>query len=248
MTSLLRVTLAGLTALLLGGALFTGQAWAQPPHDFTTRVTTDTLNVRARPSTAAPIVGAVHGGDLVTVVETVDGEEVLDNNVSWFRLPSGGFIYSAYTAAGGGLNGSTASPGRTSTGRSGRWIEIDRSAQIARAFEDGEVVYTAPVTVGVQAFPTPVGQFRILRRVFNETMDSSTIGIPRNAPGGYFLRNVLYTQYITNDGVALHLNYWSPPSAFGNYPTSHGCIGLREADARFFWNFASIGTPVIVTA
>jgi hypothetical protein len=28
--------------------------------------------------------------------------------------------------------------------------------------------------------PTPTGEFTILRRVANETMDSLTIGIPRN--------------------------------------------------------------------
>ena len=203
-------------------------------------VTVDFLNVRARPSTDAAILGLLEPGDSFTAVNVVAGEEVLVGNSTWFQLPSGGYVYSAYTRP--GRNG-TVSNG----GLSGRWIEIDRSAQVARAIEDGRVVYSAPVTVGTETFPTPIGSFRIYSRVYNETMDSSTVGIPVNSPNGYYLTGVLYTQYFT-DGVALHYNYWSPPEAFGNYPGSHGCIGLRLGDAAFFWNFAGIGTPVIVRA
>ena len=39
---------------------------------------------------------------------------------------------------------------------------------------------------------------------------------------------------------------FTPASAFGGYPTSHGCVGMPLAAARFFWNFASVGTPVTV--
>lgn len=201
-------------------------------------VVSDELNIRSAPTTAAAIIGRLHAGDVVTVAASVDGREVLRNNVTWFRLPSGGYIYSAYTTGGDGTTAST-------DGIAGRWVEVDRSAQVARAMQNGRVVYTAPVTIGTPAFPTPVGRFRIFGRVLNETMDSRTIGIPLGAPGGYFLRNVLYTQYFV-DGVSLHYNYWSPPEAFGNYPGSHGCVGLMLEDARFFWNFADIGTPVIV--
>jgi lipoprotein-anchoring transpeptidase ErfK/SrfK len=128
---------------------------------------------------------------------------------------------------------------------SGRWIEVDTSRGVVYAVQDGRVVYTALATVGVPQYPTPKGRFRIFRRVYNETMDSSTIGIPRNAPGGYYLTGVLYTQYFY-DGAALHYNYWSPASAFGSAAGSHGCVGLRLSDAAFFWNFATIGTLVIV--
>jgi len=91
----------------------------------------------------------------------------------------------------------------------------------------------------------PRVRYTIQRRVANETMDSATVGIPRDSPDGYYLTGVLYTQYF-NNGYSLHYNYWSPPEAFGNYPGSHGCVGLQLADAEFFWNFADIGTPVII--
>ena len=77
-------------------------------------------------------------------------------------------------------------------------------------------------------------------------MDSSTLGVPRNAPDGYYLKNVRYVQYFLGDGIALHANYWMPDSVFGTTNTSHGCVGMREADAKFFWDFADIGTSVVV--
>ncbi len=82
-----------------------------------------------------------------------------------------------------------------------------------------------------------------MRRVANETMDSSTIGIPRTARGGYYLRNVLFTQYFTSGGASLHYNYWS--SNFGS-AGSHGCLGLSYADSAWLWNWATIGTPLSI--
>ena len=203
-----------------------------------TVVISDAVNVRAAPSTDAAILDTLAPGDQMTVAGQVAGEQVLDSNSTWWRTASGGYVYSAYTTP-------VADSSVSSDGMTGRWIEVDRSALVARAVENGNVVYTAPVTLGTASYPTPSGTFYIHSRVANETMDSSTVGIPRNVPGGYYLTGVLYTQYFT-DAVAIHYNYWSPPEAFGHYPGSHGCVGMQLADAAFFWSFGGIGTPVIV--
>ncbi|HYW88653.1 MAG TPA: L,D-transpeptidase, partial [Chloroflexota bacterium] len=104
-------------------------------------------------------------------------------------------------------------------------------------------VRTMYTIIGRGALTTPTGNFSIIRRVANETMDSSTIGIPRDGPGGYYLTGVLYTQYFTNGGASIHYNYWS--GNFG-YPGSHGCLGLSYDDAAFMWDFADYGTPVSI--
>ena len=126
----------------------------------------------------------------------------------------------------------------------GKWIDadLDEPAMVT-AYEGNKVVMTTLAIKGVNKYPTPQGSFSILRRVANETMDSETIGIPRDAPGGYMLKNVLYTQYFTNDGASLHYNYWA--GTFG-YPGSHGCLGLTLEDSKWLWDWASVGTPVIV--
>jgi L,D-transpeptidase catalytic domain len=111
------------------------------------------------------------------------------------------------------------------------------------AYEGQTAVRTMLALRGVARFPTPVGVFSIQRRVPNETMDSMTLGIPHNSPYGYLVKNVLYTQYFTPDGASLHDNYWS--SNFGGVG-SHGCLGLSLADSRWLWDWANIGTPVVV--
>ena len=126
----------------------------------------------------------------------------------------------------------------------GRWIDVDLDEPaMVTAYEGNKVVYTTLAIKGTRNTPTPVGTFSILRRVRNETMDSETIGIPRDGPGGYLLKNVLYTQYFTPDGASLHYNYWT--GTFG-YAGSHGCLGLSLEDSRWLWDWAEVGTPVVV--
>jgi len=126
----------------------------------------------------------------------------------------------------------------------GRWVDANISEPVmVTAYEGDRPVYSALAVKGTVAFQTPTGVFRILRRVANETMDSATLGIPRTSPNGYYLKDVLYTQYFTGDGAALHYNYWR--SNWG-YAGSHGCMGMNFDDSKFFWDFASVGTPVYV--
>jgi len=121
-----------------------------------------------------------------------------------------------------------------------RWILVDLSRQTATAMIGDTPLYTAQATTGKPGWETPRGSFRILYRVENETMTSAAIG----AEEYYVLDDVLWTQYFTDRGHALHLNYWREDYYFGRIPSSHGCVGLRYADAEFFWNFATYGTRV----
>ncbi len=127
-----------------------------------------------------------------------------------------------------------------------RWIGVSLSQQTATAYVGQTPVYVAPVSTGKPGWETPTGTFSIGRRVYNETMDSATIGVPRTSPEGYYLTDIYFTQYFTSNGVALHYNWWAPRSVFGRQPTSHGCVGMDWADAAFFWTFATTGTPVVV--
>jgi lipoprotein-anchoring transpeptidase ErfK/SrfK len=126
-----------------------------------------------------------------------------------------------------------------------RWIAVDLTTQRAVAFVGAQPVRVALVTTGMDGWETPVGDFHIYSRVENETMTSDFLGIPRDAADGYYLEDVYFTQYFISS-VALHYNYWRPDSYFGNVRSSHGCVGMRYADAEFFWNFANIGTRVVV--
>jgi L,D-transpeptidase catalytic domain/Bacterial SH3 domain len=126
----------------------------------------------------------------------------------------------------------------------GRWLDVSLTgAAKVVAYEGGEPVRQFFAIKGVAKFPTPLGAWSIVRRVADETMDSTTIGIPRNSPGGYFLQHVLYTQYFRDTGESLHYNWWS--SAWGT-SGSHGCLGLSLGDSKWLWDWATIGTPVYI--
>lgn len=129
---------------------------------------------------------------------------------------------------------------------SGRHFEADlREPALLTAFEDGGAVWSTLTLKGTVAHRTPSGVHHVLWRVPNETMTSERVypPIPRDAPGGYYLTGVLWTQYFTRDGASIHYNYWS-----GNwgYAGSHGCLGIGYNEARFAWDWADIGTSVYV--
>lgn len=203
--------------------------------DWTGTVTAGGLNVRPTPDTTQAPVGTLRYGDTVTVVASVKGEAVLGSD-TWYQIGPGQYVVGTYVAR--------KVSGVAEFGTGERWIDVDLSHKVARAMVDDAPVYTADVTIGRTGSSTPVGRFSVLRRVANEIMDSSTIGIPRDSPDGYYLTGVLYTQYFLPTGQALHYNYWVPDSYFGQAASSRGCIGLRLADAKFFWDFADVGTTV----
>jgi hypothetical protein len=126
----------------------------------------------------------------------------------------------------------------------GRWIDADlQEPAMLTAYEGSRIVLDTLTIKGTIANETPTGTFTIQRRVQDETMDSGTLGIDPHGPGGYHLEHVLNTQYFTNDGASIHYNYWS--SNFG-YSGSHGCLGVSLSDSQFLWNWADVGTPVVI--
>jgi hypothetical protein len=126
----------------------------------------------------------------------------------------------------------------------GHWLDVNLSVPATVAAFEGVTEVNSFLTIkGAGPRPTPTGNFTIMRRVANETMNSDTIGIPRFGPGGYYLTNVLFTQYFTNDGASLHYNYWS---GMWGYAGSHGCLGLTYKDSAWLWEWAHVGTPLII--
>ena len=128
----------------------------------------------------------------------------------------------------------------------GKWFEADlKEPALLTAYEGSAPVWNTLTLKGTTANRTPIGEHGILWRVPNETMTSERVypPIPRNAPGGYYLTGVLYTQYFTSDGASIHYNYWS--SNWG-YAGSHGCLGIALHEAKWAWDWAEVGTPVTV--
>jgi lipoprotein-anchoring transpeptidase ErfK/SrfK len=131
-------------------------------------------------------------------------------------------------------------------GQHEHWVDVNLSQQVAVAMDGSNAVQLIFVTTGGPGWETPTGTFHILNRVEDETMKSDSLGIPIDSPNGYDLDHVMYTQYFTTEGHALHDNYWQPHSVFGSKATSHGCVGMELNDANFLWGFLSYGGRVVI--
>ena len=67
----------------------------------------------------------------------------------------------------------------------GHWIDVDLTLPARMtAYADSTPVRSMLPIVGRGPMATPTGTFSIIRRVADETMDSATVSIPRNGPGG----------------------------------------------------------------
>lgn len=196
----------------------------------------DNPNIRSGPSTADPVVGTLETGQPVDVIAWVEGERVDGVVDTWAELAPGEYVYGNML----GKSKPSAPPAAPQT-FSGHWIDVNLTQQVITAYNGDTPVYWAVMSSGAPGWETPAGTFNIRRRVANETMTSNSLAV--SVPVPYDLTNVLWTQYFTPYGTALHDNYWKDPATFG-VPTSHGCVGMLEPDAHFFWNWAALGTVV----
>jgi hypothetical protein len=121
-----------------------------------------------------------------------------------------------------------------------KWIEINITTKRMYVHEYADIVRTFLVSAGAPATPTVTGQFKIISKLVSQDMSGANVDGSR-----YFQPRVPYVNYFYG-GYAIHGNYWRPASWFGNINSSHGCVGLMTADSEWLYNWAPIGTPVII--
>ena len=113
-----------------------------------------------------------------------------------------------------------------------RWIEIDLSSQRLIAWEGGRSVYAIIVSTGKTSTPTRIGTFAV----------QTKHRVARMRGAGYDIGDVPYTMYYSGN-YAIHGAYWH--HRFGT-PVSHGCVNVAVNHAQWLFNWASVGTPVVV--
>nr|WP_110798127.1 Ig-like domain-containing protein [Mycolicibacterium peregrinum] len=119
-------------------------------------------------------------------------------------------------------------------------IDLPAPHHLPHAGEAGVLL----ASLGRPEYPTPVGTYTVLGKDRTVKMDSSSVGIPVDAPDGYLL-DVDYAVRFTQRGLFVHSAPWAVPS-MGLDNTSHGCISLIPAAAEWYFNTVHIGDPVIV--
>lgn len=186
----------------------------------------------AAPASPAPGAYIVRRGDTLAAIaarfHTTVASLMRANNIA---NPNIIYVGQRLNIAGGSAGGSGAGGGSTpNPASSGRWIDVDLSAQRLVAYEGNRAVFSAAVSTGLPRTPTVQGRFRIYVKLRSTTM----------AGPGYRLPGVPYTMYFYK-GYGLHGTYWH--NNFG-HPMSHGCVNLRTSDAQWLFNWASVGTVV----
>jgi lipoprotein-anchoring transpeptidase ErfK/SrfK len=121
-----------------------------------------------------------------------------------------------------------------------KWIDVNIAAKHMEMYEQGTVVQTYPVSAGAPETPTPQGHFKIFEKLPVQDMRGY------NANGTkYFQPHVRWVSYFSGSN-AIHGNYWRPLSWFGDRNSSHGCVSIPDDQAKLIYDWAPIGTPVVV--
>jgi lipoprotein-anchoring transpeptidase ErfK/SrfK len=109
---------------------------------------------------------------------------------------------------------------------------------------NGEVVKTMPISMGKNSTPTSNGTYIIGDRLSHMVMDSSTYGVPSNAPNGY-RTEVDYATQMSYSGIYVHAAPWSVGSQ-GYSNVSHGCLNVSTGNAKWFYENTKRGDIVQV--
>jgi lipoprotein-anchoring transpeptidase ErfK/SrfK len=149
----------------------------------------------------------------------------------------------AGTDAGGGLWGVA---DRTVSFRIGerRVSVVDVRTHRMKVTSGGRTLRVVPVSTGREKYPTTNGVHFVIEKNAVKLMDSSTVGIPRNSPGGYY-QKVAWSVRISNSGEFVHAAPWSTGSQ-GRANVSHGCVNLSTANAQWYFGLTRRGDVVEV--
>jgi hypothetical protein len=102
----------------------------------------------------------------------------------------------------------------------GKFILIDLTEQWMGAYEDGELVFSAPAATGAQGHETPVGLYQIDAR---DRTHCSSLYKTEDQTDQYPMDNAMRF-HVGADNVS----YWIHARDLPGKPASHGCVGLYD--------------------
>ena len=168
----------------------------------------------------------IASADYVDFIKSQNGER--ENKLSGEFLNQT-FDYNELNALQANVLGDSAS--------SNKKIEIDISEQRLYMKEGDSTIGTFLVSTGKWA-PTPTGSFAVWTKLRYTRMTGGSKALNTY----YDLPNVPYVMYFYQ-GYGIHGAYWH--NNFGQ-PMSHGCVNMRPEEAGIVFNWANVGTPVVV--
>ncbi len=211
---------------------------ASPPNNVPQAQLVATNNVfyTVRPGDTLAAIAARYG---VSVAAIAQANNLTNWNFVWYgqrlRIP-GANMPAPQPVAPPPAQNVVAAPAPANAPTEGKWIDINVSNQTITAYEGNVAIKTVVVSTGVPRTPTVLGTYKILSKYPAVRMTGGTPGIDY-----YDLPNVPYTMFFFR-GYAIHGTYWH--TNFG-HPMSHGCVNLPTNEAKWFYEWAPIGTPVV---
>jgi lipoprotein-anchoring transpeptidase ErfK/SrfK len=191
-----------------------------------------------------------------TVDQAIAGVDTVKEDRVEFRMPDGGKFVSVDGRVGKKVTNRDAIIAALVSGQSlaplvqetpfavvdggefNQWILIDLDAKQLYAYVGQAVVNQFAISGGKPSTPTPLGTFKIFAKTPVQTMCANYY------PEGYSCTpDIKWISWFYPD-YATHGAYWH--NNFGVANVSHGCVNLRNDDSKWVYDWAPIGTPVIV--
>ena len=119
-------------------------------------------------------------------------------------------------------------------------IHVFIEEQVLVAYENGEEIYSFDIVTGRDGKETTSGKYKVFRK--HKKYTSKTYG-----------SEMPYTMFFTEDGKAIHGTQMATLRSYlHSYLTdsvgSQGCVGLMDDNAKALFEWAPVGTPVVVVS
>jgi lipoprotein-anchoring transpeptidase ErfK/SrfK len=121
---------------------------------------------------------------------------------------------------------------------------VDDTTKTMNVYSDGQLLHTAPVSLGGEDWLSPTGYAVILEQERKSNFNAGSIGLKPGDKGYYAPMVVDYANRLTWSGVYVHQALESAWGAIGRVNVSHGCVGLLPDDAAWFFNNMKTGDVV----
>lgn len=121
-----------------------------------------------------------------------------------------------------------------------KWILIDISEQHMYAYEDDRLVFSFIASTGI-GNSTRIGTFKVLDKIPNAYSQRFNIWMP-------YWMGIYYSGTLEN-GIHGLPKLWNGVELWGNLlgkPATYGCIETRTSEAKQIYDWAEIGTKVVI--
>jgi len=207
----------------------------------------DCLNARSGPGTDFSVQRQLRNGIVLKVGGSVerDGElwyRIVFNEFIRYpeRMAGDWYVHSDYVSVLYDEGDKTSWEDGAGTSTNKR-IVVNRSEQVLRAYDGDAFFLEAAISTGLELTPTPRGTFTIFKRTPSRYMQGPLPNLADRQV--YDLPGVPWNLYFTQGGAVIHGAYWH--DSFGSQ-YSHGCVNLPVDIARILYQWADLGTQVIV--